>query len=219
MQEFNRQIIAIFDNSHVSSETYPSQRVYLSHKIPETSPTMMIAHRLHILLYISALLFTGCSSDSPFPPTVDICTYKASGKAQEKFEGIRFYVASNVILELNLNDSRFSHLRENLNAFINDAEEVYLHSQGEGFLSPWDLAEEPHEIAICYSKSGKKKHLRYTPELYLGYYPPPTYKDGAIQFETPRTIDMNCFLRPEEAQCIKNAFNNHHYNKNAQLTE
>lgn len=27
MQEFNRQIIAIFDNSHVSSETYPSQRV------------------------------------------------------------------------------------------------------------------------------------------------------------------------------------------------
>ena len=171
---------------------------------------MMIAHRLHILLYISALLFTGCSSDSPFPPTVDICTYKASGKAQEKFERIRFYVASNAILELNLNDSRFSHLRENLNAFINDAEEVYFHSQGEGFLSPWDLAEEPHEIAICYSKSGKKKHLRYTPELYLGYYLPPTYKDGAIQFETPRTIDMNCFLRPEEAQCIKNAFNNHH---------
>ena len=27
MQEFNRQIIAIFDNSHVSSETYPSPRV------------------------------------------------------------------------------------------------------------------------------------------------------------------------------------------------
>ena len=27
MQEFNRQIITIFDNSHVSSETYPSQRV------------------------------------------------------------------------------------------------------------------------------------------------------------------------------------------------
>ena len=27
MQEFNRQIIAIFDNSHVSSETHPSPRV------------------------------------------------------------------------------------------------------------------------------------------------------------------------------------------------
>ena len=180
---------------------------------------MMIAHRLHILLYISALLFTGCSSDSPFPPTVDICTYKAPAKSHEKFERIRFYVASNVILELNLNDSQFSHLRENLNDFINDAEEVDIHLHGEGFLPPWDLAKEPHEIAICYSKTGKEKHLRYTPELYLGYYLPPTYKDGAIQFETPRTIDMNCFLRPEEAQYIKNEFNNHHQSKKAQLIE
>ena len=35
-------------------------------------------------------------------------------------------------------------------------------------------------------------------------------KMGATQFDPPRTIDMNCFLRPEEAQCIKNAFNNRH---------
>lgn len=114
------------------------------------------------------------------------------------------------ILELNLDDKRYSHVLKQLNSFISDAEEFYISPCEEGStMDPWCLSNGRYEIAICYSKTGKQKHLYYTPELHLGYYLPPYFKDGAIRYELPLMIDMNYFLLPEEAKRIKMAFEHH----------
>ena len=166
----------------------------------------MFSSQLKISLYASVLLCASCTGLSTNSiATVDILTYTSSSSPIETYEKIIFYMDNENILELNLNDAHYSHLRENLNSFISDAEYFCIYPAS---LDPWNLSQCACEFATCYTKSGEEKYLRYTPELHLGYYQPPTLKDGAIEYDTPRIIDMRCFLRPEEAQRIKNAFKN-----------
>lgn len=170
----------------------------------------MITYRLHFIFCIFTLLCACCTKLSKNRiPFVNISTYTSFSSSIDSFEKIVFYMNNEKILELNLYDARYSYFRKQLNLFIGDAEEFYISPLGGGSLDPWDLSQCPYEIAICYSKGGRQKHLRYTPELHLGYYLPPTFKEGAIQYAPPRIIDMNCFLLPEEAKRIKRAFEHH----------
>ncbi|MBR7110038.1 MAG: hypothetical protein IKC90_08350 [Akkermansia sp.] len=171
----------------------------------------MITSRLHIVLFVYVLLCSGCTelSKKRFP-TVNIQTYTSSSSSIDSFKKISFFMNNEKILDLNLSDERYSHVLEQLNSFISDAEEFYISPFGDGCtMDPWCLYNGRYEIAICYTKTGKQKHLYYTPELHLGYYLPPYFKEGAIWYDPPLMIDMNYFLLPEEAKRLKRAFEHH----------
>lgn len=74
MQEFNRQIVAIFDNSHVSSETYPSQRVF-------TEPAFRYDLESRLFL-VYRPIFNGLRSP-------DITTKKNQGRFKQQFFKLR----------------------------------------------------------------------------------------------------------------------------------
>jgi len=160
------------------------------------------------------------------PPSIDITSYTSQQKHKKKYEKIIFSVelVDDKLLELNLNDSRFDSIRQNLNDFINDANSATTISLNENFrlgliddyltcIPPkGDCGVEVFGNFWFYGhvnfldRHGRKsKKLYFTPRLLMGYIEKGTTKNGDVTY-IERTINMGAFLLPHEIEAINQAF-------------
>ena len=128
---------------------------------------------------------------------------------KQEYNKIEFRKDNKVLFGLDLTVPRFKSIKNQLNDFINDSEEYYIHFFGGApSINCWSGPNESIIDMLCYTKSNEIKTLGVTSQLLAGNAEMPLLdKKGVYNFGYYHLIDLTTILSSKEINCLKEAFN------------